>query len=73
MHHGSLEGERQLTSVQLSNEPTTKFTFARHLKFKAEDIAFPDFDKYQSTDASSVVPEIDLTLTLRARWFCLAT
>lgn len=61
IHHGSLDGERQLTSTSLSNEPTfTKFRTPPHERTKAEEIPFPDFDKFQATDAHlPVLPEIE--------------
>jgi hypothetical protein len=68
IHHGSLEGERHLTSTTLSNEPTTaKFNLRSPPleRTKAEDIPFPDFDKYQATNAHlPLVPEIEFEPSL---------
>lgn len=65
IHHGSLEGEKQLTSTNLSNEPTTtKFNLRSPPleRTKAEELPFPDFDKYQATDAHlPIVPEIEFS------------
>ncbi len=65
IHHGSLEGERQLTSTSLSNEPTTtKFNLRSPPleRTKAEELPFPDFDNYQSSNAHlPIVPEIDFS------------
>lgn len=63
IHHGSLEGEKQLTSTSFSNEPTTtKFNLRSPPldRTKAEEIPFPDFDRFQATDAHlPVLPEIE--------------
>ena len=66
IHHGSLEGDKQYTTTTaFSNEPTTtKFNLRSPPieRTKAEEIAFPDFDKYQATDAHlPVVPEIEFS------------
>lgn len=63
IHHGSLEGERHLTSTNLSNEPTTtKFNLRSPPleRTKAEELPFPDFDNYQTSDAHlPAIPEIE--------------
>lgn len=68
IHHGSLEGEKQLTNVTrstFSNEPTSSRYDLRTPpaeRTKAEELPFPDFDKYQADDAHlPVIPEIEFT------------
>ncbi len=67
IHHGSLEGEKHLTSTSLSNEPTTTKFNLRSPPFertKAEELPFPDFDNYQATDAHlPQMPEIEFSPT----------